>query len=143
MNEQITTELRSAKRWIAVGALALLASTISMVGISVWSYSAVNEYEENTCEQPPWDDQAYDAIDEANYEKSLSLANERLETHPNDADAFYIKAQIAFYQGDSDQAKKYLLHTKALAPSWTEEYINPLMEAIEENAFNKAFQGTG
>ncbi len=137
MEQELVKEVNSIKKWIAAGVILILLSTASMVGISIYSFSFMDDLEEKCCDSEPWDDQAYDAIDEGKYETAVSLAGKRFTTHPNDADIFYIKAQVAFYQGDKESAKMYLLHTKALAPSWDAEYIKPFQEAIEEDAFNQ------
>ena len=141
MEQEIVKQLSSIKRWIAIAVIMLLIALVSIVSLSIWTVVALNdtvdEFSEDFDEDGSWKDLAYDAIDEANYKIAIELAENRINTHPNDSDAFYIKAQVAFYLGNLEEAKKLLLHTKALAPSWDAKYIKPLQEAIEQNAYNK------
>lgn len=145
MEQELLKEVSSIKKWIASAVVMLFLLIASITALSVWSIYVYKDmykaaYQEERREEKPWYDPAYDAIEEAKYDSALSLADMRLKTHPNDADAFYIKAKIAYYQGDEVSAKMYLLHTKALAPSWDAEHIKPLQEAIEEKAFNREFK---
>ncbi len=141
MDAAAVAQLRYIKRWIAVGVIVTLISLIAVIALSIWSVLLYDEMEQQYYasaneEESSWHDMAEEAVERADYEEAVSLADEHLYDFPNDADAFFIKARVAFYQGDKEAALLYVSHLKALAPGWHKEYIYPLEEAIRQDAYN-------
>ena len=76
--------------------------------------------------------QAKDLMMRADYKKALLLAEERLETHPNDAHACWVKGRTYYFMGNWDKAIEWLQKTEDLSPSWREQYTGPLIEKVRQ-----------
>lgn len=61
-----------------------------------------------------------------------SLADKRKIDHPNDPDIYWYLAKADSLEGNIEQAKQDLAHLKSIAPNWDKDYIQPMLEAMQD-----------
>lgn len=95
--ESIRKQLSGIKLWLAVGAIGFLLIGIAAVVFSISMTTMMNvvedEYEGSTNESDVWD-KASGFFERGEKEKLLDLVNERLKTHPNDAQVYWYRAKV-------------------------------------------------
>lgn len=138
-NSDVTKQLKSIKRWIIVGALGFL---LIGLGVVIFSVSMVQmaatfeeDYAEDVCSKENTGfsrDNVSELIKQGKLEEALNIINKRLETHPNDANAHWLKARSHYLKKEWDIALEHIEKTEFIAPSWKEDYTDPLKKKIEE-----------
>jgi|TARA_B110000196_G_C21144824_1_gene665966 hypothetical protein len=133
----IKRELKGLKRWVIVGAFGFLLIGLS-AGISTYlffNWVQVMESHNLSCEKKELkfpSEYVKDLVDRNEIDEALILINLRLETHPNDASAHWLKARSHQIKEEWVLAIKHLDRVEMLNPGWKSEYIEPLREKINE-----------
>ena len=137
-NIEIANQLKSIKRWIAVGAIGFLLIGVGVALFSVSMSQMVSEFEdeysEESCEKEEeltWDN-ASDLFEQGKTEELMRLVDNRLVTHPNDPTAHWFKSKVYYLNKEWSLALESIEKTEVLAPNWRQEYTKPLREKIEE-----------
>jgi tetratricopeptide (TPR) repeat protein len=138
-NNEVTKQLKSIKKWIMTGALGFLLIGLGVVIFSVSMVQMIDVMENEFTEEEYGKgnakfsrDHVSELIKQGKLDEALSLINERLETHPNDANAHWLKARSHYLKKEWNLALKHIEKTEFIAPSWEEEYTAPLKKKIEK-----------
>ena len=137
-NSEIENQLKSIKKWVVAGAIGFLLIGLGVVVFSVSTFQMIsnfgNEYGEVTCGD---DASSFSRagvsrlIEQGKIGEALNLTISRLETHPNDPTAHWLKARIHMIEEDWQAALKHVDKAELLAPSWEEEFLAPMRKKIE------------
>ncbi len=138
-NIEIINQLRSIKKWIAVGAFGFLLIGVGVCLFSVTMFQMASTFEEEFSEEKfesesdefSWES-ASDLFERNKTGELVVLVNERLITHPNDPTAYWFKAKIHYLNKEWKLAIESIEKTELFAPNWRKEYTQPLRQNIEE-----------
>lgn len=138
-NNEVTNQLKSIKKWIIAGASGFLLIGLGVVifSISMAQMMATfeNEFTGEKCDKESSGfsrDSVSALIEQGKLDDALSIINKRLETHPNDANAHWLKAKSHYFKKEWNVALEHIEKTEFIAPSWKENYTEPLKKKIEE-----------
>ena len=138
-NIEISNQLASIKKWIVLGAVSFLLIAISAIVFTVSMVTVAtslnNEFMQTSCGKEssgfPKKEVAL-LLNKGDTEAALLIINKRLETHPNDSYAIWFKAKTYYLKEEWDTALELIDKTEFLAPSWKEEYTEPLRQQIKK-----------
>jgi hypothetical protein len=133
----IKKELKSLKRWVAVGAFGFLLIGVCASITTYLFYQSAQVLKGNSlsCEKNEFKfptKYVSDLVDRNKIDDALTLIDLRLKTHPNDAQAHWLKARSHQMKEEWLLAIKHLDRTEILKPRWKLEYIDPLRTKIDE-----------
>lgn len=138
--EEIIKELKSIKKFLAIGAISVLIIAVSSV---LQSYNTIS-----TCSSRKtiggyagfkgreFQNRANEMLISGRYSELIHLAETRKMTHPNDAYIYYYLGRTYQNMGDHQKAIENFEKAKTIAPVWDEEWLSPLLEKSRE-ALNK------
>jgi len=138
-NAEIVEQLRSIKKWVAVGAIGFVIAGIGITLFSASMVQLVSVFEEENsgkeCETEnckfSWDS-ANELFEQGKTNELLKFVKKRLKTHPNDPTAHWFKAKVHYLNKEWSLAIESIEETETFAPSWRSEYTIPLTEKINE-----------
>lgn len=138
-NTDVAKQIKSLKIWVAIGSIGFLLIGVAAITFSVamtyMSEYMANETGDDACKNEPtsltWDN-GHELFEKGQIQELLKLAEERLKTHPNDANAYWYKAKVYYLEGKWDLAKENIKQTEYLSPNWRKEYTGPLLKNIED-----------
>lgn len=132
--DSIRKQLSGIKFLVAVGAIGFLlvgvAATVFSISIATMMGHVEEEYEGG--EESTWWDKASDYFERGDREKLLGLVEERLKTHPNDAQVFWFRAKAHILGENWEAALMDVQRAQFLSPSWGRKYTIPMSEALRE-----------
>ena len=138
-DNEIIEQLRSIKKWIFAGAIGFLLIALGVVIFSVSMFQMIansdSEYSDGIFGH---DTSKFSRanisrlIQKGKIDDAFILIFDRLETHPNDPMAHWLKARVHMIKGEWQVALKHVEKAELLAPSWEEEYTGPMRKKIEE-----------
>lgn len=133
--ESIRKQLSGIKLWVAVGAIGFLligvaAAVFSISMVTMMSF-VEEEYEEDGEESSLWDE-ASDYFDRGDKEKLLGLVEDRLKTHPNDAQVYWFRAKAHILDENWEAALADVERAQFLAPGWGTKYTIPMSAALRK-----------
>ncbi len=138
-NSEIINQLRSIKRWVAVGAVGFLLIGLGIVIFSASMVKMVSGFESEYSEEEATNDSSKSLWDEGSelfeqgkVDELLRRVDERLNTHPNDATAYWFKAKAYYLKREWALALENIEKTELYAPNWKEEYTGPMRDKIKE-----------
>lgn len=134
----VVKQIKSLKIWVALGAIGFLLIGVAAITFSVamtyMSEYMVNETSNDDCDEESksltWDN-GNELFEKGQLQELLKLSEERLKTHPYDANAYWFKAKVYYIEGKWELAKDNIKQTERIAPNWRKEYTGPLLENIE------------
>ena len=138
-DNEITAQLKSIKRWIIAGAIGFLLIGLGVVIFSV-SMFQMTANSDNACSDGIFcnDTSGFSRanvsrlIQKGKIDEAYNLISDRLETHPNDPTAHWLKARVHMIREEWQVALKHVDKAELLAPSWEDEYTGPMRKKIEE-----------
>lgn len=138
-NIEISNQLKSIKNWIILGAVSFLLIAISAIVFTISMFTLAtslnNEFTQTSCGKENSNfskNEVASLLNKGDTEAALLVINKRLETHPNDSYAIWFKAKAYYLKEEWDTALELIDKTEFLAPSWKEEYTEPLRQQIEK-----------
>jgi hypothetical protein len=137
--ESIRKQLSGITLWIAVGAIGFLLIGVAAAVFSISTATMMSfveeEYEDDGEESNLWDE-ASDYFDRGEKEKLLSLVEERMKTHPYDAQVYWFRAKAHILNENWKAALADVERAQFLAPSWGSKYTSPMAEALRKKIGN-------
>ncbi len=137
-DNEIKEQLRSIKKWIVAGAIGFLLIGLGVVIFSVSMLQMTSNFE-NGCSDGIFCSDASKfsranvsrLIQQGKIDEAFKIISDRLETHPNDPTAHWLKARVHMIQEEWQVALKHVEKAELLAPSWEDEYTGPMRKKIE------------
>ena len=136
-NTEVSAQLKSMKKWIILGSISFLLIGISAIifSVSIYTTMASMENEQSNCGKESTGfshDKVTSLLNQGETKEALLIINKRLETHPNDSYALWFKAKAYYLKQDWEKALELIDKTEFLAPSWKEEFTEPLRQQINK-----------
>lgn len=131
-SEAVVKQLKSIK-WLIVTITASFVLAVAIVS-AVVVYAVMETSEslaEGACGEQSFSDQAKGLIEKGELEGAIRLANERISTHPNDADAYWQRAMAYYLSQEWEKAITDLDKVEQLAPSWKSQFVDPYRMAAK------------
>lgn len=140
-DEEVIAQLKSIKKWVIAGAIGFLliglSALIFTISIVQMTANIQNMYASGECgdADPAFSHNVVsELIKQGKLDDAVALIDARLSTHPNDAYAHWYKARILVLKKEWKTANEHIEKLEIIAPSWEEEYIEPLRKKIRESS---------
>lgn len=136
-SESVLKQLKIIK-WLVVLISACILAAAS--GVAYFSYKATSLAEDtlasSSCNEDNFRDKVSSLVDEGKLDDAISLANERMKSHPNDEDAYWYRGMAFYLQKKWQLAIEDFNKVEELAPSWKEQYVEPYRAAAQAKLEN-------
>lgn len=122
-------QIKTIKWLVMFIAVCFVIAAGSLVGFSM--IAATLAEESGSCGEESFRDKISGLIDEGKTEDAVRLAEARIETHPDDEDAYWYRGVAFYLQKKWQPAIADFNKVEELAPSWKEQYVEPYRTAAQ------------
>lgn len=141
--QDLVLELRQFRRWVALGSVgALLVGVASMS--TIYTYQRILDQAKTAadCKKPPaeapkrhepdFGDTASELFETGKLTELAAALEKRKAERPNDGEVYWWYARLHVAEHNFSAAKMDLNLARINAPGWNEEYVEPMLKAINE-----------